>query len=59
MAASEFPYKGTWAELQQVQREIAELQDERAELNKQEQVLQEHRTHILNLIRDNARGGKP
>lgn len=48
---SQFPYQGTWEELQQIRSEIAKSQAEKAHVEKELEVLQQHQRYVLSLIR--------
>jgi hypothetical protein len=48
---TQFPYQGTWEELQNIRSEIAKNQAARAHLDAEQEVLQQHQRYVLSLIR--------
>lgn len=53
MAVHDFPYEGTQEELDAIDREMRDLQSQRAELDRLHRVLVQHRIHVLVLMKGN------
>lgn len=51
MSVHQFPYQGTWGELNHIRSELAKVQSARARLARQEEVLQDQQRHVLQLIK--------
>lgn len=47
VSVQDFPYEGTLQELQSVDMELVDIHNRRAELNRLEELLQEHRREVL------------
>ena len=48
---TQFPYEGTWEELQEIRSEIACNQAARDRLSEEMVILQRHQRYVLSLIR--------
>lgn len=47
----QFPYEGTWEELQQIRSEISRAQAAQSHAAREYEVLQQHQRYVLSLIR--------